>query len=104
VPSIHPNPLYSQAEIETLACSKCGNPMRLSQIEPAAPGYDIRTFECLRCNSSERFRSSQSRSRAAGSSCRSKDGHLCGLISPPAPTEVVTGKVVILGLSDASAS
>jgi hypothetical protein len=31
--------------------------MRLSQIEPAALGYDIRTFECLNCHSSEAFRS-----------------------------------------------
>ena len=29
--------------------------MRLSQIEPAAPGYDVHTFECAKCNSSERF-------------------------------------------------
>src|SRR5450759_5194909 len=37
MPSTHPDPLYSRAEIRILACSKCGNPMRLSQIEPAAP-------------------------------------------------------------------
>ena len=55
MPSTHPDPLYSRAEIGILACSKCGNPMRLSQIEPAAPGYDVRTFECVRCNSSECF-------------------------------------------------
>jgi hypothetical protein len=29
--------------------------MRLSQIEPAAPGYDVRTFECAKCDSSVRF-------------------------------------------------
>jgi len=54
--STHPDALYSRsrAEIGILACSKCGNPMRLSQIEPAAPGY-VRTFECAKCNSSERF-------------------------------------------------
>jgi hypothetical protein len=51
MPSTHLNPLYSRAEIGILACSKCGNPMRLSQIEPAAPGYD----ECAKCDSSERF-------------------------------------------------
>jgi hypothetical protein len=55
MPSTHPNPLHSRSEIGILACSKCGNPMRLSQIEPAARGYDVRTFECVRCNSSERF-------------------------------------------------
>ena len=46
MPFAHPNPLYSRAEVGILACGKCGNPMRLSQIEPAAPGYDVRTFEC----------------------------------------------------------
>jgi hypothetical protein len=55
MPSIHPDPLFSRAEIGILACSKCGNPMRLSHIEPAAPGYDVRTFECAKCDSSERF-------------------------------------------------
>jgi hypothetical protein len=55
MPSTHPDPLCSRAEIGILACAKCGNPMRLSQIGPASPGYDVRTFECAKCNSSERF-------------------------------------------------
>jgi hypothetical protein len=55
MPSTHPDPLYSRAEIGILACSKRGNPMRLSKIEPAAPGYDVHTFECAKCESSERF-------------------------------------------------
>jgi ribosomal protein L37AE/L43A len=55
MPTIHPETLHSRAEIGILACSKCGNPMRLSEIEPAAPGYDVRTFECAKCNFSERF-------------------------------------------------
>ena len=55
MPSIHPDLLYSRAEIGILACSKCGNPMRLSHIEPAAPGYDLRIFECAKCDTVERF-------------------------------------------------
>jgi len=55
MPSTLPDPLYSRAEIGIMACSKCGNPMRLSLIEPAASGHDVRTFECVKCNSSERF-------------------------------------------------
>jgi len=55
MPSTHLKPPHSRAEIGILACSKCGNPMRLSQIEPAAPGYDVHTFECAKCDSSERF-------------------------------------------------
>ena len=55
MPTIHLNPLYSRAEIGILACAKCGNPMRLSHIEPAAPGHDLRTFECSKCDSSVQF-------------------------------------------------
>jgi ribosomal protein L37AE/L43A len=55
MPSTRPEQLHSRAEIGILTCSKCGNPMRSSQIEPAAPGYDVRTFECVKCDSSERF-------------------------------------------------
>lgn len=56
MPSTHPNPLYSRAEIGILACSKCGAPMRLSCIESTAPGLDTQTFECTKCNTSERFK------------------------------------------------
>ena len=55
MPAVQPNPLFSRAEIGILACSKCGKPMRLSCIEPAAPGYDIRTFECTKSDLSECF-------------------------------------------------
>jgi hypothetical protein len=55
MPSTHLPPLFSRSEIGILACSKCGNPMRLSHIEPAAPGYDVRTFECAKCESSVQF-------------------------------------------------
>ena len=47
-----PNPAKSD---RLLACSKCHKPMRLSCIEPSAPGFDIRTFECLACNTTEKF-------------------------------------------------
>jgi hypothetical protein len=55
MPSIQPVPLFSRSEIGILACSKCHKPMRLSCIEPSAPGFDIRTFECLGCNTTEKF-------------------------------------------------
>jgi hypothetical protein len=47
--------LYSVAEIGVLACSLCGKPMRFSCIEPDQPGFDIRTFECAKCNSTVKF-------------------------------------------------
>jgi hypothetical protein len=34
-------------------CGKCGNRMMLARIEPDAPGYDRRTFECPICDHSE---------------------------------------------------
>jgi hypothetical protein len=55
MPSTQPNPLYSCAKIGILACSKCGNPMRLVCIESTAPGQDVRSYECTKCNTSERF-------------------------------------------------
>jgi hypothetical protein len=32
------------------ACSWCGGPTFLTQIEPSEPDYDRRTFECSACN------------------------------------------------------
>ena len=35
-------------------CPKCGVPMFMSQIDPSdKPDYDVRTFECQRCDYSE---------------------------------------------------
>jgi len=55
MPSIQPNPLFTRAEIGILACSKCHKPMRLTCIEPATRGFDLRAFECSECNTIERF-------------------------------------------------
>jgi hypothetical protein len=55
MPLAQQNPLFSCAEIGILACSKCGNPMRLVCTEATAPGQDVRTYECAKCNTSERF-------------------------------------------------
>jgi hypothetical protein len=33
-------------------CPKCGKTMRLAQIVPGEPGYDLRTFECVACDQS----------------------------------------------------
>jgi hypothetical protein len=29
--------------------------MRLARIEPDKPGFDLRTFECAKCNAGESF-------------------------------------------------
>jgi hypothetical protein len=53
--STQPNPLFSVAEIGILNCPRCGKPMRLTCIEPDKPGFDLRSFECAKCNTSEAF-------------------------------------------------
>ena len=53
--TVQANPIYSRAEIGILPCSKCGKPMRLACIEPSAPGYEVRTFECPECKTTSSF-------------------------------------------------
>lgn len=36
-------------------CSKCGNRMLLSRLEPQEPDHDKRTFECIICKNIENF-------------------------------------------------
>jgi hypothetical protein len=44
------NPIFSVAEFGIMNCSGCGKPMRLACVEPDKPGFDLRTFECAKCN------------------------------------------------------
>jgi hypothetical protein len=53
--STQTNPLFSVADIGVISCVKCGKPMKLSCIEPAEPGFDVRTFECEKCNHTVKF-------------------------------------------------
>jgi hypothetical protein len=34
-------------------CSRCGGPLKLTRIEPEEPGFDLRTYYCAACESSE---------------------------------------------------
>jgi hypothetical protein len=36
-------------------CTKCGAKMTLARIEPDKPGYDLRTFECTKCNNADQY-------------------------------------------------
>jgi hypothetical protein len=36
-------------------CTKCGAKMTLARIEPDKPGYDLRTFECTKCNNVDQY-------------------------------------------------
>jgi hypothetical protein len=34
-------------------CADCESPMMLSRLEPAKPGFDLRTYTCLMCAATE---------------------------------------------------
>ena len=36
-------------------CTKCGAKMKLARVEPAKPGYDLRAFECTKCNNVDQY-------------------------------------------------
>ena len=36
-------------------CTKCGAKMSLARIEPDKLGYDLRTFECTKCNNVDQY-------------------------------------------------
>jgi len=55
MPSAQSDALFSVAEIGVIPCAKCDKSMKLSSIEPAGPGFDVRTFECEKCNHIVKF-------------------------------------------------
>jgi len=42
-------------EQEPPPCTKCGAPVILARIEPARPDFDLRTFECSKCNNVDQY-------------------------------------------------
>ena len=42
-------------ELEPQPCTKCGAHVILARIEPAKPGFDLRTFECSKCNNADQY-------------------------------------------------
>jgi hypothetical protein len=55
MPSAQSDALFSVAEIGVIPCAKCDKSMKLSSIEPTGPGFDVRTFECEKCNHIVKF-------------------------------------------------
>ena len=47
--------LNETIEPKPQACTKCGTPMILERIERAKPGFDLRTFECSKCNNADQY-------------------------------------------------
>jgi ribosomal protein S27AE len=43
-------PEHVNVELQRPACPKCSTRMMLARITPARVGFDLRTFECPRCD------------------------------------------------------
>jgi hypothetical protein len=51
MPDSHSSPTGSSpSAIECPRCPHCQARMMLESISPAPPGYDLRTFECTKCD------------------------------------------------------
>ena len=51
----YPAPTLFRDRLMEAPCTKCGAQMVLARIEPAKPGYDLRTFECTKCNNVDQY-------------------------------------------------
>ena len=49
------SPSTQSIERDPQPCTKCGSPVILARIEPARPGFDLRTFECSKCNNADQY-------------------------------------------------
>jgi uncharacterized protein (UPF0212 family) len=50
MPESHPLPDYISVQIRRPACPRCHTHMMLARIMPARMGFDIRMFECPKCD------------------------------------------------------
>ena len=50
MPEFHPLPDYINVQIQRPACPKCHAHMMLARIMPTRIGFDLRIFECPRCD------------------------------------------------------
>ena len=55
MPASSPVPTLFRDRLMEAPCTRCGAKMKLARIEPARPGYDLRTFECTKCNNADQF-------------------------------------------------
>jgi hypothetical protein len=55
MPATHSEVLFSRAEVGIIPCPCCSEPMRLTCITPGLEGYDLRTFDCEKCDRSKSF-------------------------------------------------
>jgi ribosomal protein S27AE len=53
--SVESSSLNETVEPNAQPCTKCGAPVILARIERAKPGFDLRTFECSKCNNADQY-------------------------------------------------
>ena len=53
--NINPVIIMRDADAQRMKCPACGKKMKLHHIEPVAPRFDLRTFECAKCEMGETF-------------------------------------------------
>lgn len=53
--SVQSSSLNETVERKPQPCTKCGAPVILARIERAKPGFDLRTFECSKCNNADQY-------------------------------------------------
>jgi hypothetical protein len=52
---VHISSRNGRLEPEPRPCTRCGAAMALARIEPTQPGFDLRTFECTKCNNADQY-------------------------------------------------
>jgi hypothetical protein len=55
MPASSRTPALFRDSLMEAPCTKCSAKMRLARIEPAKPGYDLRTFECTKCSNTDQY-------------------------------------------------
>jgi RNase P subunit RPR2 len=50
MPQVRSAPNHINVRMQRHACRKCHSNMMLARIASVSMGFDLRTFECLKCN------------------------------------------------------
>jgi RNase P subunit RPR2 len=48
-------PASATSSIDRRPCSRCKARMVLARVRPAKPGFDLCTFDCMKCDRTERI-------------------------------------------------
>lgn len=52
---MRPTPTCANFQTTEAPCLNCNGPMKLALIEPANPRFELRTYECIPCGTTESF-------------------------------------------------